>query len=78
MSASREEAPLGRYLIYLGLVAFFGVGVLSYNLLCLLTQWFPTSERRKRWSRRIMIALLKTFIAAIQAGGVGRVRFRHW
>ncbi|GHB90753.1 lysophospholipid acyltransferase family protein [Cerasicoccus arenae] len=76
MSASREETPLGRYLIYLGLVAFFGVGALSYNLLCLLTQWLPASKRRQRWSRRIMIALLKTFIAAIQIGGVGRVRFR--
>ncbi|WP_309387037.1 lysophospholipid acyltransferase family protein [Cerasicoccus frondis] len=75
MSAKSTEAPLGRYLIYLGLVTFFGVGALSYNVLCLITQPLPPSERRQRWSRKIMVWLLKTFIAAIQAGGVGRVRF---
>lgn len=76
MSAKPEEAPLGRYLIYLGLVAFFGVGALSYNALCLATQWLPQSDARQAWSRRIMVRLLKTFIAAIEAGGVGRVRFQ--
>lgn len=76
MPAKREEAPLGRYLIYLGLVAFFGVGALGYNFLCLATQPLPDSPKRQAWSRRVMIRLLKTFIGAIEAGGVGRVRFQ--
>jgi len=76
MTADRNEAPLGRYIVYLGLVAFFGVGALSYNLLCIVLQVLPPNEARQRWSRRVMIRLLKTFIAAIEAGGVGRVRFR--
>lgn len=76
MAANQTEAPLGRYIIYLGLVLFFGTGALAYNALCLLTQWLPASERRQQFSRRIMVWLLKTFIAAIEAGGVGRVRFQ--
>ncbi|WP_309400997.1 lysophospholipid acyltransferase family protein [Cerasicoccus maritimus] len=77
MPAKRTDAPLGRYLIYLGLVAYFGVGVLSYNALCLLTQWLPRSERRQRFMRKWMVRLLKSFIAAIQGGKVGYVRFNH-
>lgn len=75
MPHDREEAPFGRYLIYLGLVTFFGVGALSYNALCLVTQLLPPNPRRQAWSRRLMIRLLKAFIAAIEVTRVGRVNF---
>ncbi|MGE9295069.1 MAG: lysophospholipid acyltransferase family protein [Puniceicoccales bacterium] len=74
-SPDSEHAPLGRYLIYLGLVAFFGVGALGYNAWCLLNSCLPDSETRRALSRRLMVRLMKTFIAAIEAGNVGKVRF---
>jgi len=69
-----ERGPIGRYLIYLGLLAFFGVGALSYNGWCLLNQCLPGALARRPFSRRLMVRLMKIFIRAIELGGVGRVR----
>ncbi|MEO0796850.1 MAG: lysophospholipid acyltransferase family protein [Verrucomicrobiota bacterium] len=75
-SAASNEAPLGRYIIYLGLVLFFGLGALAYNLLCLINGILPFRERRRAVMRRLMIGLLKLFIAMIEFGGVGKVSFK--